>query len=41
LTVENPKGGDMDTPRPGRRYTPEEYLAFERQSPYKHEYIDG
>jgi len=29
-------GLDLD-----RLYTPEEYLAYERQSPNKHEYIDG
>jgi Uma2 family endonuclease len=35
------KGEAMAAPRIERRYTPEEYLAYERQAPYKNEYIAG
>ncbi|GJG86268.1 hypothetical protein tb265_14490 [Gemmatimonadetes bacterium T265] len=31
----------MTSPRPRRQMTPEEYLAFERRSRFKHEYVDG
>ena len=31
----------MTSPRPPRTLTPEQYLAFERRSTRKHEYVDG
>src|SRR5262249_25490983 len=36
-----PRGDVMAAPRLPRRYTPEEYLARERQAEYKSEYIAG